>query len=513
MYETSKTYDPYRDVRRVNVSFTFSAVAPDAAADASLTANNESVISAAEQILQGQASMHAKCATLEPGMYLLDGTFMPYGDSAADRGHVGYQSSVISDLDKVFTTLPVLYFSFSKVQSSYGFTLIFDNTMPDNFPKTVQMVAFSASGAILANITGHPESALFRINTQVDNYKTIGFSFQGTNIPNRRIRICGIIFGLIYNYDRNNIVDFSSQQSISILAENLPSTQVTATIDNSDKLYNMLNPSGLYKYLQDGQYMDWSIDIDGESVKMGRLFFSSASSEDDGLTAKLIFHDALYTMDNLYYNNGYDGSGTLEELIADVLAAAALDVNTVFDDDIASRTVGFNVPQETTIRETIRLAAQAAMCTAYIDRDHCLHFSAVKEKTAVDTLTSDVQVTAAQADVDQQYNAVRLTQNNDYIEDYEERQYYASNIADGVQEKIYKAENPLVLDGDSVAAWILEMVMRRTNYSVRTRGNPALDLLDYVKIEDVFSVNGTAAITKLNYNFDGGLTNDIEASQ
>ena len=49
------------------------------------------------------------------------------------------------------------------------------------------------------------------------------------------------------------------------------------------------------------------------------------------------------------------------------------------------------------------------------------------------------------------------------------------------------------------------------SYEATVRGNPAVDLLDTVQINDVYGVNGEAVVTQLNYSYDGGLTCDAAA--
>ena len=78
-------------------------------------------------------------------------------------------------------------------------------------------------------------------------------------------------------------------------------------------------------------------------------------------------------------------------------------------------------------------------------------------------------------------------------------------------ERVKEVNNPLANDGAAVAAWILGWVQRRVSYDVSYRGNPALDLLDTVQIDDVYKVNGNAMITEHNFDYDGGLKSNATA--
>ena len=200
------------------------------------------------------------------------------------------------------------------------------------------------------------------------------FTFNSSSIPHRRVRVCGIRFGIKYDYDVGSISGVEVRQSVSPWAESLPSAEVDATIDNSDQLYNMVNPSGLYAYLQDGQYMQWTLTVNGQDVHMGQAYFTNAESEDGGLTASITFHDWLYALDNVAYTGAGTGTWTLQQAVTALLAAASAEFTAVYEDGLATVEIANTVPQGTSIRESLRLCAQAAMCTCYVDRNNALHF-------------------------------------------------------------------------------------------------------------------------------------------
>ena len=244
---------------------------------------------------------------------------------------------------------------------------------------------------------------------------------------------------------------------------------------------------------------------------MGRQYFTGASSEDGGLTAKITFNDWLYALDDIEYNDGKSGMWTLSEAVSAILTAAGVSIETVFDDALDSVVIRKCIPQNTSSREAVRLCAQAAMCTCYIDRENRLHFSRPEIGTAADEWTRDVQRQDAQIVVGQLYNVVQLTRRNEYVDDSEDEVFTAKNVAADDFERVKEINNPLVNDGAAVAAWILGWVQRRVSYDVPYRGNPALCLLDTVQINDVYGVNGKAILTEHNFDYDGGLKSDATA--
>lgn len=504
------TYAPYTDTRRVELSFTFGVVAPDAAALATPNASGNSSVSQSKQSVDAVEEMSGDYTSLEKNMWVLDGSKALY-PSPVSSVQTGWNSDAISGDDGAYASPPWLEFSFPSNQDSFGFTLLFDNTQPDNHPAQVVTTVWDESGDQIGTVTTEPDSYFHVVSLPTQNYRRVRFTFNSSSIPHRRVRVCGIRFGIKYDYDVGSISGVEVRQSVSPWAESLPSAEVDATIDNSDQLYNMVNPSGLYAYLQDGQYMQWILTVNGQDVHMGQAYFTNAESEDGGLTASITFNDWLYALDNVEYTGAGTGTWTLQQAVTALLAAASAEFTAVYEDGLAAVEIANTVPQGTSIRESLRLCAQAAMCTCYVDRNNALHFFRPVLADQVDEWSRDVQHGDAQVKVGQMYNAVKLTASVDAAG--EDLVYYAKNIATGDMERMYEVSNPCVTAamGNQVAAWILSWVQRRVSYEATVRGNPAVDLLDTVQINDVYGVNGEAVVTQLNYSYDGGLTCDAAA--
>lgn len=511
MQSISASYNPYSDARRADISFAFGVVATAAAETAQPSSTLQSEVSQIEQTIDGVREMSGKYTSLETNMWVLDGTMEVYPGE-----QTGWQSEYMSDDNKAFSSNPWLEFEFSQSQNSYGFTLIFDDTQPFNYPTQIITTAYAEDGSLLGTLTTYPDGYRHIINLPTQLYRRVRFEFAGTNIPHRRVRVCCAIFGVEYIYDKSNIVSVDVRQSVSPWAESLPSAEFQATIDNSSQLYNMVNPDGLYEYLQQGQFMDWQIIINGEPIKMGRQYFTSAQSEDGGLTASITFNDLLIALDNIEYNKGKaETMLTLSELVEDILLSSGTGISAVFEGQLGQSLIWKSIPRKTSVREALRLCAQATMCTCCIDRNNQLHFFTpqISDEPA-DIWSMDVQYPGAQIKVGEYYNSVKLEVENGDVDEEGELityTYEASNIAEGDFERLYEVSNPLVVDGNAVAQWILQWVQRRVSYEVELRGNPALDLLDLVQINDIYGVNSTAVITKLDYSYDGGLKCDGEA--
>lgn len=509
MVSTSAAYAPYADARRVNLSISFGVVAPEAAALAVVSASDQSEVSRESEVLDDVEAMGGKYTSLEHNMWVLDGSYTTYSDT----GEHGMQLDEISGDDKTLAG-SWIEFVFSEPQTSYGFTLIFDDKVSDDYPTEVITTTYDSGGDEIESLTTYPDGWRHVFSMPSDNYSAVRFEFVKTNVPHRRVRLCEVKFGTSYYYDAASITKCTVKQSASPWCESLASAEVEATVDNSDHLYNMINPAGLYNYLQDGQYMRWAIEIGGETIDMGRAYFTEADSDDGGLTATITFNDRLYVLDDIEYNRGRSGTWTLKEAVNTLLEASGTGITATFNNH-AAIPIRMCIPTGTSIREALRLCAQAAMCTCYMGRDNTLHFySPVIGDAAQDALTRDTQHEDAQITVGKQYNIVELTAEDAFAEDdAKESVYTAGTVESGDFERVYSVSNPLVAEsmGAMVAQWLLYWIQRRVSYEVTTRGNPALELLDTVQIEDVYGVDGNAVLTELNYEYDGGLECDITA--
>lgn len=506
MIQVPAGYAPYTDTRRVELSFSFGVIAPEAAELAVPASSAQSAVSVIGQTVDDVEEMSGCYTSLECNMWALDGTRDLYPGM-----QVGWNSADLSGDTGSYASAPWLEFSFTVGQDSYGFTLLFDDTQPDNYPSRVTTTTWGETGQQLGTITTRPDGPLHIVPLPTQNYRKVRFTFLGSAIPRRRVRVCGVRFGIKYTYDPKSIASVEVRQSISPWAESLPSTEVDATIDNSDQLYNMINPSGLYAYLQDGQYMQWTVTVNGAPIYMGQQYFTSAKSEDGGLTASITFNDWLYVLDDVAYTGAGTGTWTLQQAVTALLAAASAEFTAVYHGGVGGVTIANTISAGTSIREGLRQCAQAAMCTCFVGRDNALHFVRPALAAQVDEWSLDVQHDDAQVKVGQLYNVVKLiTGTNEAGDDIV---YYAKNVATDDMERVYEVTNPCVTGamGQQVAQWILGWVQRRVSYETRVRGNPAIDLLDTVQINDVYHVNGDAVVTQLDYSYDGGLICDAAA--
>lgn len=506
MQSTSASYAPYCDARWSNFRASFKLIDQDAAADATATATGSESISQLAQTHNGVETMGAKWATLERGGWPLDGSMAIMPDSVASV-QTGLWSE-LSGADCTFATEPTLTFTFAGNHSSAGFTVFFDDKA-NRYPGSMTVAAYDASDVLIDSETVTVTSVKQTVNLSAANYRKIIITFNSTQRPFERVRVCEVAFGITQTFDKSNLTNASLLYELSPTGENLPTHELVLTFDNSDHAYNMLSPNSLYAYLEQSQPIEVEIgvgdDADGiEYVGMGTFYFAKSEAADDSLTAKITAYDRFYQLDKGICDIGADATWTVSDAVAAVIADSGLTITTSIPTATGALTIYKRIPKDASHREALRLIAQAAMTTCYFDRDGTLVFAEVVPGPSVDTLDSGNMSASAKVSITDRINTVRLTVKDEYSGF--QNVYSANNIASGETAQVWSVENPLVYDGNTVVAWLLAMAQHRTVYALSERGNPAREIADTATIYDAYSVNADAVITKEQYSYDGSLS-------
>lgn len=303
MEEVSESYNPYASEIRASARAQFELIDVDAADMSSAAVNIEAVpFTELSQVTDKITENTRKLASLEQDLWALDGSFSLPNDDASN-GETGYWSDAISDengnIDLSFT------FSFDEAQSSKGFTVIFD-TKTQEVAADFTISVYNGSTLLnLASVVGNSE--VFRIvDCPAENYNLISLNFTKTAKPYRRIRLTEFVFGYLQEFSADKIVNLKAIYETSLYMENLPTNKLELTIDNTDRAYNVLNPTGIYRYLQEGQGLNASVTINGDTVSLGRFFFETATANSNALTATIVGYDALYGLSETYFTGSTD---------------------------------------------------------------------------------------------------------------------------------------------------------------------------------------------------------------
>ncbi len=272
MIPVSDSYAPFTPVRRIGVDLQFGVVDVNAKNGIAVILDEADILGGdGLETVDGISTPSEKYASLERNLWALDGTFEILPDSL-DNVQTGAWIDAVSDGNGEFTEAVGVYYRFAQAVSSIGWSLLFDSLV-GQYPTRVRAVAYDQSGGVMADVsfdTSAMGPAQY-LPYQLADYYAIHFYFGRTNEPYRRIRLLEVDFGLTEKHTANSISEMSISYGLDPVSSRLPSRELVFGFDNSQKKYNLLDPSGIYEFLQKGQAVTASLSVNGEAVDMGEF--------------------------------------------------------------------------------------------------------------------------------------------------------------------------------------------------------------------------------------------------
>lgn len=509
MQSTSTAWQPYADTITPDANIQFELIDVDAAEVATAAASADGVAFTDIAQTHDEITQNSlKIATLEQNIWCLDGSWQ-LPKQSGENGETGWWSEVVSGVNGTFNDNPLLTFTFSEPQSSDGFTIVFD-TKAHEVAAAFTIKTYNADNTLIntASVSGNSETIVI-VDCPSLNYSKMTVNFTKTAKPYRRVRVTEVVFGYLQQFSKNKIVSFKLAWETALYMQNLPSGKLSVTIDNSDKAYNVLNPQGIYKFLQAGQGINTMLALNGETMNMGRYFFTGATANDDALTATITGYDLFYRLDQSTCTIGATGSWSVAEAVAAVIADSGEDITTDIPSEIGARNIRKCIPSDTSHREALRLIAQAGMTHIFIDRLNRLAMRDIAFAESVDSLNADNMTTWGNAKDTGLINKVTIEAADEYAGS-DPLIYTATNQQPGEPVQVLEIENPLV-NSQAVAEWILAMVGKRNQYTITSMSNPARDITDCISIESVYGTHDLALMTKREINFSGSMLDNITA--
>lgn len=486
----------YPSARHVSMSISFALVDVDAAGNATPTSNGAERLSDLARLLTGNAKSPGKIMTMEDGLVRTDGTWEPMPEDMV----VPYWSTALSDGSGTFSIPPTLTMTLSAPASSVGFSMAFDESA-GCWPSSLRITAYRGASRI-AQETFSLSGPQLDADLPVDNYNKVVVEFLKTPEPYRRIKLYAFLFGIVQRFNPDTIVSATITAGCDPACDAIPSAQLVFTFNNQDKAYNLINPNGLYRFLQDGQVIETEMAIDGQTAETGTFYFTKSEAQDSALTAKITANDRVLSWDGETWNGGTSGTWTLEEALRTVLGEG---VTFSFGAGLAQRTVGKAIPQDTSKREAVRLLCQAARCTCWVDRAGVVTCRSLEiAGSGVDTLDGDNLYSWDGVGVSERVDCVSLTVKDEYGDT--EQTYTAGS---GVN--VESINNPCAVDGQVVAQWLLNIYRQRLSYDVKNRGNPEVKAGDTITIYNAYQEAGRAVVYEQDLTYNGGLTAQTKA--
>lgn len=261
-------------------------------------------------------------ATLELNQWLLDGSKRQWPEDPAAESF-GLWSKQMSDENGDFGEPIVLTIDFTEKHTSEGLTLYF---RPDSGDYVAYMKAeyFDADGLILSK-TYNPDNTEYFAEGQAEDYTKIVLTFYKTNLPHRYLKLTELKYGSIKIFDEDSIISADIYEEVDRTGAELSINTLEFMIYTED--FQLLDPTGIYKMLQQKQAISAALYTDdGSAVDMGTFFLEEPSSEDDDTTT-LSCVDFLGVIDKTDFMGGIYTNKNAGELLDEIMASAEVEAD------------------------------------------------------------------------------------------------------------------------------------------------------------------------------------------
>lgn len=395
MIEVSKAFKKavYAPTRACKARVRLEILDTDAYKDSNVNiSNEEEIFSKSKQLTNKVRVPSCKVATFEKDYFKLDGTFylMPQVNNDLE---LGFWSKGLCGNDRVFNPAETLTFTFTKEHSSMGLTIVFD-VLNNEYAEQFNIYFYNNKEVFKTlNVVDNKQS-IYEYTGQLDNYKKIVIEVVKWCKPCRRCKVVEVDFGVIKMYEDNSLIRLNIVQEVDPISSKLPSDEVKFTVDNSNRQFNMLNPEGYYKYIQQGQeaFVDLGVEVDNnkyEYVQVGKFYLKSTQSDEGTLTTTFTTRDIFELLSNDEIENLKPIDVTLYDFTKLVLDKYGI-VNYKLSNNLKLiKTKGLH--KKMSYRNLIQLIAIAGMCVIYSNNKGEVE---IKQLIDAKTVISTVETTS-----------------------------------------------------------------------------------------------------------------------
>lgn len=297
-------------------------------------------------------------ATYEQNMFRADGTMYFLPKDTASYWKDGYTCKGL------FNNELHIKFVFGYGKSDIkGLTIQFGENYPTKFS------AMTDDGT---SVAFENNAQVFKTDTVFSNTASIELVVTEMSVPNNRVRIDYIQFGLGLEYDDEWILEANSKTSLSAINDDLPESEFSITLNNDEQIFNVDNPASEINFLESGQRMNvvmgYMLDNGKvEWLQMHSLYVYEWSASDEKATIKAV--DVLKFLSDDYYKGQYYEAGiTLYDLAVLVLEDAGVAQEDYYLDTYLKKITVYNPLPNVRHKEALQIIANAGRCVLDYDR-------------------------------------------------------------------------------------------------------------------------------------------------
>lgn len=324
------------DVRRMLIKAILDISDPDMTYG---TVNSSGVASFSKgaQLHDKELRLNSHYATLEPGRWLLDGTFRRIPDEPqAITGEVGFVGDVLSGEDGSFASAVYAELTFSNVSILQVCSVYFSDDPIDGIAEDFSVAVYSGNTAVYTkDFTGNTETSVSLDGFTVYNPTAIRVTVTKWSLPWRRLRVAEIVPGVYEEWTDDILasLDIQMRGNFSCLA--IPYGTCTLRMDNLDRRFEPRNKSGIFQSIEERQAIPIAIgcELDDGTVEYKRagVFYQANGGWKTGDNAMTMQWD-LVDIVGLVSDREFHAPDVLPTTLAGWLAAIVAQLGANFTD-------------------------------------------------------------------------------------------------------------------------------------------------------------------------------------
>ncbi|MBE7039148.1 MAG: hypothetical protein E7398_00285 [Ruminococcaceae bacterium] len=469
---------------------------------AETTATNEETFSEAEKITNTLDKEPEKYATLEHNMWGLDGTFDFFDETPVDAG---YTTSLLSNADGSFSSVPTLTIQFSSVRTALipGITITWGNAF-DEYATSFRITVYNGTTVVFQKNVTDNASNVSQIFTALQGYDKIVIEVLEWCLPHHRCRITEVFLGIRESYTKSALLSYDHIESADLLSAALPKNEIVFSLDNSTGRWNPSNPSGAEQYLIERQEIvvkyGMRVGDNIEWIDGGSLWLSEWNTPANGLEATFTARDSLTFANEVY-------TGIRKGTLYNIATAAFEQMNLPLlpdgsprfyvDESLKNLSTDFSAEDtEYTIAEVLQMVAHMGCCVFYQSRDGKLRIEQHNSEVTDYVINRFRSYAHPEVSYSKPLKAVEVT--------YGDNQKTLLSVASSGE--VQTVTNEFIktnADAQKVAKRTADVLKGRQTISGEYRADPRLSALDVVAVESKYA-DSKVAITEIKYTTTGG---------
>ena len=290
-----------------------------------------------EQLHDKELSLNSRYATLEPGRWLLDGSFRLIPDDPAQlTGQVGFVGDVLSSEDGSFASPVYAELTFSNCSILQACSVYFSDDAIDGIAEDFSVAVYSGDTAVYTKeFTGNTAVSVSLDGFTICDPTAIRVTVTKWSLPGRRLRVAEIIPGIYEAWTDDILASIDIQMRGNFACLAIPYGTCTLRMDNLDRRFEPRNKSGIFQSIEERQAIPIAVGCELEDgiaeYKQVGVFYQANGGWKTGDNAMSMQWD-LVDIVGLLADREFKAPSTLPTTLSGWLAALVGQLGTNFTD-------------------------------------------------------------------------------------------------------------------------------------------------------------------------------------